>query len=137
MEQTKAVQAFLSPGSGICTRTVAANITAHPSSSRELICSPSKTDPAMTANTDSRLISSDAMVGSVNFWATICRVYPIPPETTPQYKMGTAAATMPAQFGFSVKDAITAETTAAVANWMAASSTALASFTKEYRPGSG
>ena len=65
-------------------------------------------------------MSSEAMVGSVNFWATICNV-----ETTPQYKIGTAADTMPAQWGVSIQNAIPAETIAAVVNWMAASSMGL------------
>ena len=39
--------------------------------------------PANTENTDSRLKSKDATVGSVFFCATICNVYPTPLDKIP------------------------------------------------------
>ena len=45
--------------------------------------SPRITQPASTENTDSRLNSRDATVGSVFFCATICKVYPTPQDMIP------------------------------------------------------
>ena len=60
--------------SGSCARITDANTRAHPKSSLGDKVSPRITQPASTENTDSRLNSRDATVGSVFFCATICKV---------------------------------------------------------------
>ena len=69
--------------SGSCARITAANTRAHPKSSLGDKVSPRITQPASTENTDSRLNSRDATVGSVFFCATICKVYPTPQDMIP------------------------------------------------------
>ena len=53
---------------------MAANISTQPMSSRADMASWSRIQPKTRLNTDSRLMSRDATVGSVSFWATIWRV---------------------------------------------------------------
>lgn len=52
------------------------------------IPSPKSSIPAITAKTDSKESTRDATVGSVFFWAAICKVYATPPEKNPEYKRG-------------------------------------------------
>ena len=58
----------------ICTRTIAANMITQPRISLPVIRSPRSKAPAITANTDSKLMRSDATAGSVYFCAMICSV---------------------------------------------------------------
>ena len=104
---------------GSWTMTIAANIMTQPRSSRGLMRSLRIKAPASTANTDSRLISSDATVGSVCFWATIWRVYPMPPDTMPQYRIGIIADVIFSGPGDSMMKAAIHEMTAVVVSWIA------------------
>ena len=45
----------------------------------------------MTAKTDSKLKSNEAITGSVFFCATICKVYATPQDNTPAYNIGAHA----------------------------------------------
>ena len=69
---------------GICASIIARNITLHPISSFEERCSFRKRDPAITANTDSKLISKLAVTGCRYFWAAICKVKATALEPMPQ-----------------------------------------------------
>ena len=53
---------------------MAANMRAHPISSRPLSPSWSNSQPHRALNTDSRLSNREATVGSVSFCPMICRV---------------------------------------------------------------
>ena len=57
--------------------------------------------PDRTAKTDSKLISNVALVGSVFFCATICKVYAMPLDKTPAYKISHLACHITVKSGFS------------------------------------
>lgn len=63
-------------------RMTATIMMMQPRPSRRVSCSPSTAQPPRTANTYSRLMSNEAMVGLILFWATICKVKATPLEST-------------------------------------------------------
>ena len=58
---------------GSCERTTAVNTSPQPSSSGRVMVSPRSHQPPRVANTDSRLIMRDALVGSRCFCPRICK----------------------------------------------------------------
>ena len=61
-------------GKGICAKMTAAKTRTQPVSSLVVMTSPRMSQPARAAKTDSRLMMRVAVVGSVYFWPTICKV---------------------------------------------------------------
>lgn len=89
---------------GICAKITPAKINTQPKISRVLNACPKSTQPANTENTDSKLISNDAMVGLKSFCPTICKVYPKPQDNTPAYNSGIHAYRIFPMSGVSVKN---------------------------------
>lgn len=69
-QDVHAISFFPRP-TGICARSIAANISPHPASCLTPIRSPRMIQPAMTENTDSRLMIIEATVGFSPFCPTI------------------------------------------------------------------
>ena len=75
--------------------------------------------PPINANTDSKLIISEATVGSVYFWPTICNVNAIQPENTAAYKIAGIALYISLNTTFSVNNIKIVESIPATINCIA------------------
>ena len=91
----------------------AQNKSRQPSSSAPVILSCRISQPARAANTDSRLISREAVVGSRHCWHLICSVKATPMESTPVYASGSQHTRMLSTLGSSKRNIQTAVNTAA------------------------
>lgn len=72
---------------GSCANITAVNTRTQPKNSLGSIFSPRIAQPESAANTDSKLMISVAVVGSVYFCPTICKVYATVLDMIPAYIM--------------------------------------------------
>ena len=89
----------------------------HPINSFTEIISLSKSQPPINANTDSRLINIAAWDGCASFCATTCKVYPIPTESKPAYKIEGSAELIPAKVNDSYRREVMKFKTEHITNW--------------------